>query len=129
MPSLSSRKAAPLKTPLLPQYQHLTKSSAIENLLHEHSGTILHVDFILRALYGELSLQDVTAEMPRINDSLKKGVAKGLWDRVPDEVGCYTTDINLVDSEVQPTKVEDKKPKDESPTVRQQKECCRVTEI
>lgn len=115
VPSPSSRKAAPLKTPLLPQYQHLTKSSAIENLLHEHSGTILHVDFILRALYGELSLQDITTEMPRINDSLKKGVAKGLWDRVPDEVGCYTADIQLVDREVEPEKLEEKKPQKRKP--------------
>ncbi len=114
-PSPSSRKAAPLKTPLLPQYQHLTKSSAIENLLHEHSGTILHVDFILRALYGELPPEDITTEMPRINDSLKKGVAKGLWDRVPDEVGCYTADIKLVDREVEPDKVEDKKPQRRKP--------------
>ncbi|MBW4640383.1 MAG: hypothetical protein KME05_19570 [Gloeocapsa sp. UFS-A4-WI-NPMV-4B04] len=109
VPSASSRKAAPLKTPLLPQYQHLTKSSAIENLLHEHSGTILHVDFILRALYGELTPEDIITEMPRINDSLKKGVAKGLWDRVPDEVGCYTADIKLVDKEVEPKKAEGKK--------------------
>ncbi|MBW4637879.1 MAG: hypothetical protein KME05_06525 [Gloeocapsa sp. UFS-A4-WI-NPMV-4B04] len=115
VPSASSRKAAPLKTPLLPQYQHLTKSSAIENLLHEHSGTILHVDFILRALYGELSLQDITAEMPRINDSLKKGVVKGLWDRVPNEVGCYTADIKLVDSEVEPKLVEAKKRQSRKP--------------
>lgn len=115
VPSPSSRKAAPLKTPLLPQYQHLTKSSAIEQLLHEHSGTILHVDFILRALYGELPPKDITTEMPRINDSLKKGVAKGLWDRVPDEVGCYTADIKLVDKEVEPTKVEGKKPQRRKP--------------
>lgn len=115
VPSASSRKAAPLKTPLLPQYQHLTKSSAIEQLLHEHSGTILHVDFILRTLYGELTPEDITTEMPRINDSLKKGVAKGLWDRVPDEVGCYTADIKLVDSEVEPTKVEAKKRQSRKP--------------
>lgn len=115
VPSPSSRKAASLKTPLLPQYQHLTKSSAIENLLHEHSGTILHVDFILRALYGELPPEDIITEMPRINDSLKKGVAKGLWDRVPDEVGCYTADIKLVDREVEPEKVEEKKPQGRKP--------------
>jgi hypothetical protein len=115
VPSASSRKAAPLKTPLLPQYQHLTKSSAIENLLHEHSGTILHVDFILRALYGDLTPKDITTEMPRINDSLKKGVAKGLWDRVPDEVGCYTADIKLVDREVELEKVEERKPQRRKP--------------
>lgn len=108
-PSPLSRRAAPLKTPLLPQYQHLTKSEAIEKLLHEHSGTILHVDYLIRALYGELTEEDIAAEKPRLNDSLKRGVAKGLWDRVPDEVGCYTADIKLVDKEVEPKLVEAKK--------------------
>ncbi len=108
-PSPLSRHAAPLKTPLLPQYQHLTKSEAIEKLLHEHSGTILHVDYIIRALDGELPPKDITTEIPRINDSLKKGVAKGLWDRVPDEAGCYTADIKLVDKEVEPKLFEQKK--------------------
>ncbi len=78
----------------------------------------MHVDFILRALYGELTPKDISTEMPRINDSLKKGVAKGLWDRVPDEVGCYTADIKLVDKEVEPTKVEAKKPQGRKPNSR-----------
>lgn len=117
-PSPSSRKAAPLKTPLLAQYQHLTKSEAIENLLHEHSGTVLHVDYIIRALYGELPSEDITTEMPRIKDSLKKGVAKGLWDTVPDEAGCYTADIKLADKEVEPPKVEAKKRQSRKPNTK-----------
>jgi hypothetical protein len=34
-----------------------------------------------------------------MNDSLKKGTEKGLWERVPDSPGYYTADMKLVDKE------------------------------
>lgn len=113
--SPSSRQAALLKTPLLPKYEHLTKSEAIENLLHEHSGAVLHVNYIIRALHGELTLEDVAAEKPRMNDSLKKGVTKGLWDKVPDFPDCYTADIKLIEKEVPPKNVESNKRQGKNP--------------
>ncbi len=106
---LTSRYSPLLKTPLLPQYQHLKKSEAVEKLLQENAGSILHVDYIIRALYGELEPEDIKAEKPRMNDSLKKGVAKGLWERVADSPGCYTADLNLVEKEAGSKQVEGKK--------------------
>lgn len=64
---------------------------------------------LLRALYSELEPEDVKAEKPRMNDTLKKGVAKGLWDKVPDSAGCYTVDLKLVEKEAESKKVESKK--------------------
>ncbi|MES1024360.1 hypothetical protein ABN584_15835 [Gloeocapsa sp. BRSZ] len=86
-----------LKTPLVPQYQHLTKSEAVEQLLQKNEGSILHVDYIIRALHGELDTEDLKAEKLRMNDTLRKGVEKGLWDKVPDSPGCYTSDSTLVE--------------------------------
>lgn len=86
-----------LKTPLVPQYQHLTKSEAVEQLLQKNEGSILHVDYIIRALHGELDAEDLKAEKLRMNDTLRKGVEKGLWDKVPDSPGCYTSDSTLVE--------------------------------
>lgn len=117
-PSPLSRQAALLKTPLLPQYQHLTKLEAVEKLLQENEAKVLHVNYIIRALHGELTPSDADAEKPRMLETLKKGVAKGLWDKVPDEVGCYTADIKLVDTKVEPTKVEDKKPQRRKPNTQ-----------
>lgn len=116
--SPSSRHAALLKTPLLPQYQHLTKSEAVEQLLQEEEGKVLHVNYIIRALHGELTPSDADAEKPRMLETLKKGVAKGLWDRVPDSPGYYTIDMKLVDSEAEPKKVEEKKPQGRKPNSR-----------
>jgi hypothetical protein len=77
--------------------------------MQENEGSILHVDYIIRALYGELEPEDVKAEKPRMNDTLKKGVAKGLWERVPDSPGCYTADLKLVEKKAESKKVEGKK--------------------
>lgn len=85
-----------LKTPMLPKYQQLTKSQAVERLLRENSGTILHVDYIVHALHGKLEPDAMKAERPRMYDTLSKGASKGLWDRVPDQASCYTIDLKLV---------------------------------
>lgn len=114
-PSSALRQAALLKTLLLPQYQHLTKSEAVEKLLQENEGKVLHLNYIIRALHGELRPEDIAAEKSRMSDSLKKGIAKKLWDRVPDSPGYYTIDMKLVDSEAEPKKIEDKKPQGRKP--------------
>jgi hypothetical protein len=111
----SPRHTAPIKTPLLPQYRHLNKSEAVEQILQEEEGKVLHVNYIIRALHGELTPSDIAAEKPRMFDTLKKDVAKGLWDRVPDSPGCYTADVKLVDSEAQPKKIEGNKRKARKP--------------
>jgi len=89
-----------LTTPLLLKYSSLTKNQAVEKLLQEKKGNILHIDYIIRALYGELSPDETKAEKPRMYDTLKKGVAKGLWDSVPDSPGCYTINLKLIEPEL-----------------------------
>lgn len=108
-PNASDRpqQSRSLKTPLLPQYQDLSKSEAVEQLLQENEESILHVDYIIRALHGELEPEDLKAEKPRMNDTLRKGVEKGLWDKVPDAAGCYTVDLKLVEQKSQRTKAQD----------------------
>ncbi len=109
------RHTVPIKTPLLPQYRHLNKSEAVEQILQEEEGKVLHVNYIIRALHGELTPSDIAAEKPRMFDTLKKGVVKGLWDRVPDSPGCYTADVKLVDSEAEQKLVEERKPQRRKP--------------
>lgn len=82
---------------MLPKYQHLSKTQAIETLLQDNAGTILHVDYIIRALHGELDADAIRMEKPRMYDTLSKGTSKGLWDKVPDQASCYTIDLMLVD--------------------------------
>ncbi len=84
------------KTRMLPQYQHLSKIQAVEKLLRENQGSILHVDYIIRALYGEMDAVAIKDEKPRMYDTLTQGTKKGLWVKVPDSPSCYTFDLKLV---------------------------------
>ncbi|AFZ33508.1 hypothetical protein [Chroococcidiopsis sp. TS-821] len=97
-PKLHKAQSQFLKTPLLPQYQHLSKSEAVEQLLQENEGSILHLDYIVRAVQGEVEQENLKAERLRMNDTLRKGVEKGLWEKVPDSPGCYTIDLKLIAS-------------------------------
>jgi hypothetical protein len=86
--------AAPLKTLLLPLYQHLTKSEAVENFLQSNVGKTFHIDEITRALHGDLAAGAIRAERSRMYDTLKKGTTKGLWSAVPNSLNYYTIDLN-----------------------------------
>ena len=92
----SSQVFSSTKTQMLPQYDHLSKIQAVERLLRENAGSILHVDYIIRALYGELDALAIKAEKPRMYDTLTQGTKKGLWVKVPDVASCYTYDLKLV---------------------------------
>jgi len=83
-------------TPMLPQYQQMTKMQAIESLLRENAGVILHVDYVIQALHGEIKEADFKAEKARMAQALHDGAKKGLWDKVPREVGCYTIDLKVL---------------------------------
>lgn len=88
------------KTPMLPKFQQLTKLQAVENLLRENSGTILHIDYIIRILYGELQQDVFKGERQRMYQTLSEGTKKHLWEKVPEQVGCYTIDLKLVAPEL-----------------------------
>lgn len=88
--------SSPIKTPMLPEYRHLSKIQAVEKLLRANQGSILHVDYIIRALYGEMDAPAIKDEKPRMYDTLTQGTKKGLWVKVPDSPSCYTIDLKLV---------------------------------
>lgn len=98
---LRASSVSTLKTRMLPEYQHLTKTQAVEKLLQEHEGSILHVDYIIRLLYGELDADAIKGEKPRMYDTLSNGTEKGLWEKVPGQASCYTIDLKLVEPEVE----------------------------
>jgi len=87
------RPSSRVKTPLLPQFQHLAKNQAIEQILREKAGSILQMDWIIHALHGELGENEIKAERGRMRLSLKAGAEKGLWEEVPAQPGCYTKEL------------------------------------
>jgi hypothetical protein len=92
---------------MLPLYQSMNRIDALSLVLTEHSGTVLHVDFIVRSLYGELEPSLFKVIKNQVGSSLKQGVEQQLWARVVDSPGCYTKDLSLVEptspSQVKPS--------------------------
>jgi hypothetical protein len=84
------------EVPMLPQYQALRRMDAIRRLLHEYTGTVCHIDFIVRSLYGELESTLFKIVKGRVQSSLTQGRERGYWSAIPNEPGCYTLDLSLL---------------------------------
>ncbi len=91
----SSTKVA--EVPMLPQYNHaVSRMEAIKQLLQEQIGTVCHIDFIVRSLYGDLDSNLFKVVKGRVQSSLTQGRERNYWVTIPDEPGCYTLDLSLV---------------------------------
>ncbi len=90
----NSNKATDI--PMVSEYQSLSRMQAIEKLLHNNTGTVCHIDFIVRSLYGDLDQKLFKVVKGRVHSSLTHGKEKNYWAAIPDEPGCYTLDLNLV---------------------------------
>ena len=108
----------PLKTPLLPPIQHLSKSEAVENFLQSNVGKTFHIDEITRALHGNLEDKAIEAERSRMYDTLRKGIKKGLWSAVPNSLNYYTIDLNSLKSKAKQQQLLLKSPQGSTPTRR-----------
>ncbi|MBE9035070.1 hypothetical protein [aff. Roholtiella sp. LEGE 12411] len=84
------------EVPMLPQYQALSRMEAIKQLLQEYIGTVCHIDFIVRSLYGELESNLFRVVKGRVQSSLTQGRERNAWVAVPEEPGCYTLDLSLI---------------------------------
>ncbi|MBW4614399.1 MAG: hypothetical protein KME21_14235 [Desmonostoc vinosum HA7617-LM4] len=84
------------EVPMLPQYQTPTRMEAIKQLLQEYIGTVCHIDFIVRSLYGELEPNLFKVVKGRVQSSLTQGKERNYWAAIPEEPGCYTLDLSLV---------------------------------
>ncbi|ADI64101.1 hypothetical protein [Trichormus azollae] len=82
--------------PMLLQYQSLTRMEALKILLHEYAGTVCHIDFIVRSLYGYLESTIFKIVKGRVQSSLTQGRERGYWSAIPNEPGCYTLVLSLL---------------------------------
>ena len=83
---------------MLPEYQSLTRTEAIQKLLQENVGTVSHIDFIVRSLYGELEPDLFKVVKGRVQSTLTHGKETNKWSLIPGQPGCYTLVLSLVNS-------------------------------
>ncbi|MCM0591119.1 MAG: hypothetical protein KA716_13175 [Gloeotrichia echinulata DEX184] len=82
--------------PMLAEFHPLSRMEAIKQLLQEHVGTVCHIDFIVRSLYGDLQPYIFKVVKGRVQSSLTQGRERNAWFAIPDEPGCYTLDLALL---------------------------------
>ncbi|BAY17007.1 hypothetical protein NIES21_28410 [Anabaenopsis circularis NIES-21] len=84
--------------PMLSEYRSLTRMEAIKQLFEQHLGTVCHIDFIVRSLYGDLEPHVFKVVKGRVQSSLTQGRERQAWFGIPNEPGCYTLDLGLVNT-------------------------------
>ncbi|TAE55853.1 MAG: hypothetical protein EAZ76_07215 [Nostocales cyanobacterium] len=89
------------EVPMLPEYKSMTRMEALRVLLHEYAGTVCHIDFIVRSLYGDLESTTFKIVKGRVQSSLTQGRERGYWSAIPNEPGCYTLALSLLDPNYQ----------------------------
>ncbi|MCC5612011.1 hypothetical protein LC612_36090 [Nostoc sp. CHAB 5834] len=94
--STQQRSLSGTETAMLPIFQSLSRPEAIEQVLAEHIGTIVHIDFIVKMLYGELEPHAFKLIKGRVQSSLTHGKETNKWFSVPTKPGCYTLSLTLL---------------------------------
>ncbi|RCJ17597.1 hypothetical protein A6770_33775 [Nostoc minutum NIES-26] len=84
--------------PMNSEYQSLNRTEAIQKVLQKHAGTMCHIDFIVRSLYGELKPDVFKVVKGRVHSTLTRGRESGKWFTIPGKPGCYTLDLKLLNS-------------------------------
>lgn len=88
------------KIPMLPQYEGQFLIDAISLFLEENSGKIYSVSEIIEQIYGALDDEEIRDMKIRsmVLGELSRGYRIGRFARVPNKLGYYTWDLDLVDA-------------------------------
>jgi hypothetical protein len=105
--------------PMLGEYQSLSRIEAVEKLLKNHAGSIFHIDFIMRSLYGELEPKAWKVVKGRVQSTLTQGRESGKWSLVPGKPGYYTVDLKLLNSKNKDSSAKSSQTKNEKPDTQQ----------
>ncbi|MDZ8096917.1 MAG: hypothetical protein RMZ42_34000 [Nostoc sp. DedQUE05] len=84
--------------PMLLEYQSLNRTEAILKVLQKHRGTVCHIDFVVRSLYGDLEPDIFKLVKGRVQSTLTYGRESGKWSLVPGKPGSFTLDLKLLNS-------------------------------
>jgi hypothetical protein len=84
--------------PMLSEYQSLRRIEAVQKLLQKHTGSVCHIDFVVRSLYGELELDVWKVVKGRVQSTLTQGRESNKWSLVPGKPGYYTIDLKLLNT-------------------------------
>ncbi len=91
----------------------MTDEAKLELLATElasHRGKILHLDYLVRKLYGEIEAKEMEPARTSTRKLLEGGVSHNRWFAVPDAPDCWTIDLALFPDFISPPTPSKKQP-------------------
>ncbi|AVH69813.1 hypothetical protein [Nostoc sp. 'Lobaria pulmonaria (5183) cyanobiont'] len=87
----------PTKTvPMLKAFEGQFLIDALTSLLEENPGKVFSVAEVIAGIYGELDSQQIREIKNKVLNELSRGYRTGRFARVPNQIGFYTWDSNLI---------------------------------
>lgn len=82
---------------MLPRYNHLSLTAAVEVVVNEHPGEVMTTEKVAKVLYGEdIDGRALIKAKDRIGKTLWGGATQGRWQRIPGRLGCYTLSLKTL---------------------------------
>ncbi len=73
--------------------QKIDLYTALARILAANRGTMLHIDYLVREIFGQLSEPEHTTAQEYLEQILQVGEQQQQWFAVPDASGCWTIDL------------------------------------
>ncbi len=73
--------------------QKIDLYSALVRILAANRGTMLHIDYLVREIFGQLSEPEHTTAQEYLEQILQVGEQQQQWFAVPDASDCWTIDL------------------------------------
>jgi hypothetical protein len=105
--------STPSEEPTVVTEETLLEVLAIE--LESNRGKMLHLDYLVRKLYGEVDSSFLESATEETKALLGKGTAQQRWFAVPDAPDCWTIDLKEFPDLTEPPKPSGKKPPSSHP--------------
>ena len=71
-------------------------SPIIANFLKQEPGAIVSLDYLILELFGQIDRDTLNNLKPPLRSHLETGVSLNLWDKVPDNKDCWTSNLALL---------------------------------
>jgi hypothetical protein len=82
--------------PMLRAFDGQFLIDALTSLLEQNPGKVFSVAEVIAGIYGELDSQQIREVKNKVLNELSRGYRTGRFSRVPDKIGFYTWDSNLI---------------------------------
>jgi hypothetical protein len=69
---------------------------ALTALFEQNPGKIFTVAEVIAGIYGELDSQEIREIKNKVLNELSRGYRTGRFSKVPDQIGLYTWDSNMI---------------------------------